>query len=132
MKPLLIIADDNAHMRWLVRMAFREQFEEIIEAADGRELFWHLVHCSTHGRPSNEVVVITDIRMPTYSGLDVLGAYDELGYHPTTIVMTSFPDSQAYAETRRAGGVLVPKPFATAELVRVVGRALGAEGPRGA
>lgn len=119
MTPLLIIADDNAHMRWLVRTTFRGRFDDIVEASDGRELFWHLVRCS-HTRAASEVFVITDIRMPTYSGLDVLATYDDLAYHPRTVVMTSFPDRDAYAVTERAGGVLIPKPFATAELRRVV------------
>jgi DNA-binding NtrC family response regulator len=117
--PLLVIADDNAHMRWLVRTTFRGCFDEIVEAADGRELFWELVRCS-RTRAASEVLVITDIRMPGYSGLDVLSTYDDLGFHPRTVVMTSFPDADAYACTARAGGVLLPKPFATAELRRVV------------
>ena len=119
MTPLLIVADDNAHMRWLVRATFRDHFTDVVEASDGRELFQQLLHASLT-RKDSEVVVITDIRMPAYSGLDILDTYDELGYHPTTIVMTSFPDADAYASAERAGGVLIPKPFATADLRRVV------------
>ncbi len=118
-RPLLIVADDNPAMRWLVRTTFRDCFAEIVEAADGRELFWHLLECS-RTRADADVVVITDIRMPAYTGLDILGTYDELDFHPATIVMTSFPDADARAETERAGGVLLPKPFATAELRRIV------------
>ena len=119
MTPLLIVADDNPHMRWLVRTTFRDRFADIVEAGDGRELFRQLLRATlTH--EDSDVVVITDIRMPAYSGLDILATYDELGYHPTTIVMTSFPDADAYASTEQAGGVLIPKPFATAELRRVV------------
>jgi DNA-binding NtrC family response regulator len=116
---VLVIADDNPAMRWLVRQTFRDQFTEILEANDGRELFWTLVRCS-RTRAASDVVVITDIRMPAYSGLDVLAACDELGYHPPTVVMTSFPDADAYATTARAGVVLLPKPFGTSELRRVV------------
>ena len=116
---LLLIADDNPAMRWLVRRTFRDQFDNIIEASDGRELFWQLVRCA-HTRDASDVVVITDIRMPTYTGLDVLAAYDELGYHPATVVISSFPDADAHASTERAGAQLLPKPFATADLRRVV------------
>ena len=118
----LIVADDNAQMRWLVATTLREKFEHIVEAADGRALFRELVHCS-YTRHEEDVLVITDIRMPTYSGLDILATYDELQFHPVTVVMTAFPDDDAIASTARAGGVLIPKPFATDELVRVVDRA---------
>jgi DNA-binding NtrC family response regulator len=116
---LLVIADDNPAMRWLVRHTCRDRFDEVIEANDGRELFWALVHCSRTRRAA-DVVLVTDIRMPAYSGLEVLAACDELDYHPPTIVMTSFPDADAYASTARAGAVLLPKPFVTADLRRLV------------
>ena len=32
---LLIVADDNAHMRWLVRATFRDRFTDVVEASDG-------------------------------------------------------------------------------------------------
>lgn len=118
----LIIADDSAPMRSLVAATLRDRFEHIIEAEDGRALFRQLVHCS-YTLNEEDVLVVTDIRMPTYSGLDILATYDELQFHPVTVVMTAFPDDDAIASTARAGGVLIPKPFETAELVRVVERA---------
>ena len=118
----LIVADDNAHMRWLVRTTLRDQFDDIVEVADGRELYRQLLHFSMT-REAGDVVVVTDIRMPAYTGLEVLATYDDLGYHPTTIVMTAFPDADAYALAERAGSMLIPKPFATAELCAVVERA---------
>lgn len=118
----LIVADDNAHMRWLVRTTLRDQFDDIVEVADGRELFRQLVHCSMT-RSAKSVVVVTDIRMPAYTGLEVLATYDDLGYHPTTIVMTAFPDADAYAQAERAGSTVIAKPFGTADLCAVVERA---------
>lgn len=120
----LIVADDNAHMRWLVRTTLRDRFDEIIEVADGRALFRQLVHFSMTRR-DRDVVVVTDIRMPAYTGLEVLQTYEELGYHPTTIVMTAYADAEAYAQAARAGSVLISKPFATAELSAAVERVCG-------
>jgi len=116
---LLIVADDNADMRWLVRAALRDRFAEIIEAEDGRRLFWELVKC-TKTRSASEVVVVTDIRMPVYSGLDVLAIYDELDFRPPTVVITSFPSKEVTAAVDRAGARLLAKPFATSELRKAV------------
>lgn len=118
----LIVADDNAHMRWLVRTTLRDRFDEIVEAADGRELFRQLVHYSMTS-PEKDVLVVTDVRMPAYSGLDILATYDELGFHPRTVVMTAFPDAETHERAARAGSPLLAKPFATAELSAVVERA---------
>ena len=117
--PLVIVADDNPYMRWLVRATFRGRFDDVVEAGDGRELFWHLLRAS-RTRAESEVIVIADHRMPVCSGLDVLATFEELGYHPRTVVMTSYPDEQAYASAEHVKGMLLPKPFSTEELRRAV------------
>ncbi|MCX5742021.1 MAG: response regulator [Proteobacteria bacterium] len=116
---VLVVADDSAEMRWFVRTTLQGRFDEVLEARDGGELLANVLAC-VHAHPACEVTVVTDNRMPSYSGLDVIDAYDELGYHPTTIVMTAYPDAVTRAETRRAGGWLIAKPFTTTELREVV------------
>ena len=116
MTKLLIIADDNEAMRGLVRSTLGQRENvEVVEAGDGRTLFWHLVRCSfTHDE--RDVTVITDMCMPIYSGLDVLSACDELGYHPNTIVITAYPSAELSARIAETGARLVAKPFATGAL----------------
>jgi len=115
MRRLLIIADDNEAMRWLVRSMLDANDVEVVEAGDGRALFWQLVRCSfTHAE--NDVTVITDMCMPIYSGLDVIAACDDLGYHPHTFVITAYPSAELSARIERTGARLVAKPFATAML----------------
>lgn len=124
LKPVLIVADDSEAMRWLVRAACRADFDEIREASDGRELFWQLVTCSRE-RPPSEVVVVTDMRMPHYTGLDVMSTYEDLAYHPPTVMMTAFPDAETTAKAARAGAALLAKPFTTAALRRLIERVRG-------
>jgi FixJ family two-component response regulator len=121
-KRLAIIADDHPAMRALVRSVLRGTADEIIEAGDGRALFWELLRCS-YARDAVDVVVITDLCMPVYSGLDVVATFDELGFHPNTIVITSYPDPKVSSAVERAGAVLVPKPFTTSAFRSVVERA---------
>jgi CheY-like chemotaxis protein len=117
-KQILIIADDNEAMRWMVKSACRALFDEIIEARDGRELFWELMRHASDAE--SDVVVVTDVRMPSYSGLDVIAAYEELGYHPPTVVITSYPEDDVRARAAAAGTQLLAKPFTLAALRRVV------------
>lgn len=119
MSRILIVADDSAEMRWLVTSALERQFDEVIQASDGGELLEQLVHCAQE-HAAAEVVVVTDLRMPRYTGLDVIEAYAELAYYPTTVVMTSFPGTDVCARVSQAGAVMLPKPFGARDLRRVI------------
>ena len=77
-RPTLLVADDSAELRRLVRAAVSASYAEIIEAADGRGLFWSLVR-AYYAQPAPaprllNLVVLADVRMPVYDGLEVLEA----------------------------------------------------------
>lgn len=121
MQRRLVIADDSPEMRWLVRAAAGEQFSEIVEAANGRDLLWTLLRGEIKARclPERQVVV-TDMCMPGYDGLDVLEAWRE--QHPThpAILITAFPDDTVRERAEKLGIVMLAKPFSTATLRRVL------------
>jgi|SRR5450432_1379639 len=115
----LIIADDSPEMRALVRNAFAGSRFEVTEAADGRQLFWALErYCASPD--TGELVVIADIRMPVYTGLDVLEAWGSARWPFPFVVITSYPDDETRARVEQRGAVLLPKPFAIADLRRAV------------
>ncbi len=121
-QPRLIIADDSADMRWLVRSTLQPEFPDVLEAADGRQLFSLLLRTSLAAGSSEPaaLVLIVDVRMPVYDGLEVLDAWQDDEPHIPVIVITSFPDDAVCAEVERLGAILLPKPFSRATLRRVV------------
>ena len=114
----LVIADDSAEMRWLVRSAVGGDFHEVVEAADGRQLLWTLLRSSfVAGHAEHEdLVVITDLRMPGYDGLEVLDAWRELERRVPTILITAFPSDTVRARAKELGIAVLAKPFSTAAL----------------
>jgi len=121
----LIIADDSAEMRAIVRAALRAEFPDAIEVEDGRQLFSALLRANlvSGAAPPPELVLVVDVRMPVYSGLEVLDAWREADHPIPVVVITSFPDDAVRGEVARLGAVLLPKPFSRATLQRVVGAA---------
>ncbi|HSD87459.1 MAG TPA: response regulator [Kofleriaceae bacterium] len=115
----LVIADDSPAMRWMVRSAVGAQFDEIVEASNGRELFWLLLHDS-FASMQRDLVVITDLVMPTYTGLDVLDAWDELEPRIPTILITAFPTETVRSRAEKLGVGLLAKPFTTMALRRAL------------
>ncbi|HET9992780.1 MAG TPA: response regulator [Kofleriaceae bacterium] len=118
---MLVIADDDADMRALVRDVLRSEFPEAIEVADGRQLFWQLMRSSFGvAGTSRDLVIVTDLRMPTYSGLDVLDAWHDPATASPMVVITAFPDDTARQRARRLDAALLAKPFSRAQLREAV------------
>lgn len=114
----LVIADDSAEMRWFVRSAIGREFGEVVEAADGRELFWTLLRSQFAAKQldQRDLVIITDLYMPAYDGLDVLDAWGDLEPRVPTILITAFPSEAVRQRAKALGIALLPKPFSTTAL----------------
>lgn len=116
--PLLLIADDDPDMRSLVRATLSAEFHDVVEIASGRDLFWHLLRMSFSElqRPARPLVVVVDVRMPGYTGLEVVDAWQNDERDIPFVVITSFPDDAVREQVAQLGATLVPKPFTRAAL----------------
>lgn len=122
----LIIADDDQDMRWLVRAILGARFAEIVEAGDGRELIWHLMR-SRRGRTATGqpgLVVVADVRMPVYDGLQVLAAWQDGEPRVPLVVITSFPDEETRERAAQLAAVFLAKPFTRASMTDAVVQAI--------
>lgn len=123
--PTLVIADDDPDMRALVREVLRSEFPEAIEVADGRQLFWHLMRSSFGVAGTNrDIVIVTDLKMPTYSGLEVLDAWHDPAAATPMVVITAFPDHAARKRASKLDAMLLAKPFSRAQLREAVREAV--------
>ena len=123
-RPTLVVADDSAEMRALVRSTLWRDYPDVIEAADGRQLFWHLLRSSfVPVGAAPPLIVIVDVCMPAYNGLDVLDAWTDGSTALPVVVITSFPDLRVRMRVSELGGILLPKPFSRTGLREAVQRA---------
>ncbi|MGI8907722.1 MAG: sigma-54-dependent transcriptional regulator [Candidatus Sumerlaeaceae bacterium] len=78
-----------------------------------------------HLRKTPPDLVITDMRMPELTGLDVLREAKAANSHTNVIVMTAYSSVETAVEAMRAGAFdYITKPFKTDELVLSVGKAV--------
>lgn len=113
----LLVVDDAAFMRMLLKKALVAAGHEVIEAADGEEA---LVAYETH-RPD---LVTMDITMPGPDGVSVMKTLRER--HPDArFVMCSAMGQQAMViEALSQGAVdFIVKPFQPARLLEAVAKA---------
>jgi CheY-like chemotaxis protein len=117
----VLIADDEPHLRQLVRVTIASNQYEVLEAEDGDEA-WALIQ---QHRPA---LVILDVKMPGRDGLEltraIKAARDLAGIH--VILLTAYGQDAAVQAGHEAGADLfLTKPFSPLQLLTAVERALG-------
>ena len=119
----MLLADDDEAMRDLVATGLRRAGFEVTEAANGSALLAFVRALGPPGSGEAPDVVISDIRMPGASGLEVVQALRAAGWTIPVILITGFGDAETHADAIRLGAtVLLDKPFELSHLVHLVGR----------
>jgi DNA-binding NtrC family response regulator len=114
LRPLrVLLAEDDSEMRRLMVVILRRNNCEVIEAKSGSQL-WELIDHGALGTPSEPQVdlIISDVRMPGMSGLEVLSSLRSQHDVTPMILITAFGDTDTHAEAYRLGALAVfNKPF---------------------
>ena len=115
-----IVAEDDAAMRELVVTTLRLEGFEVLEAPDGLALLDRIgqVVGEREGGKDAISIIVSDVRMPDMTGLDILAALRMAGWDTPVVLMTAFGDEATHTEAAQAGGVIVlDKPFSMRELL---------------
>jgi DNA-binding response OmpR family regulator len=123
----VLIAEDDDEMRRLVAEALRKDGYEVLEAADAQQLLAELVRSDlwTGNRRGAIDLILTDIRMPGCSGLDIMEILREAEWQTPMILMTAFGDRETRSRAEGLGAVLLDKPFRIDVLLATVKASLG-------
>ena len=115
----ILIVDDEPKMRALLAMALSGEGLDTVEAGSGEAAL------EAFGRGDAFDVMVTDVRMPGISGLDLVK--QAKAAHPALecIVMTAHADAGTGVEAMRNGALeYVTKPFEMDEMVLLIRSAL--------
>ncbi len=117
MKPVWIIDDDRS-IRWVLEKALEREAILYKSFASADEALAEL----KHDMPQ---IVISDIRMPGMSGLDLLQNLRERFPNLPVIIMTAYSDLESAVSSFQGGAFeYLPKPFDIDHAVDLVRRAL--------
>jgi two-component system nitrogen regulation response regulator GlnG len=112
------VIDDDRSIRWVLEKAL-EQADLTVKTFDAAH---GIVELLDRARPD---VIVTDIRMPGISGLDLLAAIHDKAPEIPVIIMTAHTDLDSAVASYRGGAFeYLPKPFDVDEAVRLVRRAI--------
>jgi len=117
----VVVAEDDADMRELLVVALRRDGYEVAEAKDGSQLLLWLEEICLRGPEAvTPDLIVSDIRMPGHSGLELLAAMREADIGLPVVLITAFSDAATRERATRAGAVLLDKPLDLDDLRRVV------------
>lgn len=109
----VLLAEDDEELRELLASMLARDGYEVIQVADGTGLLNYLssVHIREgHADPVD--LIVTDIQMPGWTGLQVLQSIRERDWATPVILITGFGNSEVHREASRLGATaFFDKPF---------------------
>ena len=119
--PRVLLAEDDGEFRKLLAGILRKNGFDVIEAKDGADLIATIEALSTEPSAAQPDVIVSDIRMPGYTGLDVLWGLRKGNCAIPVILMTAFGTDETRVEALRLGAdTIISKPLNPETLVTMV------------
>ncbi len=117
-RPSILIADDDDSLRRVLEFQLRESGYDVLSAPDGLS--------ALNIFTEREVAcLITDLRMPGLSGLELLRRTSAINSETPVIVITAYGDVETAVEAMRAGAFdYIAKPFNRDQILLTVEKAL--------
>lgn len=117
----ILLGEDDDQMRTLLAAELHREGYEVVECRNGVQLLDKLYSFLLPQGREDYHLIISDIRMPGLTGLEILsGLADRPGF-PPTILITAFGDDETHAEAERYHVVaFFDKPFDIEDLLATV------------
>ncbi len=130
--PKILLAEDDYEMRRMLAFRLRKAKYEVIECRDGYQLLDHMGNPVFEGQPDDFDIIISDIKMPGITGLEVLeGIYQSEWFTPM-ILITAFGDKETHAKAEALGAAaFFDKPFDIEKLLQKIKDILVLDSPKG-
>ena len=118
-KEHILVVDDEQNMRNTLAFILETASYQVTTAAEGRAALEQILAARESDRPVD--LLITDIRLPGLTGLQLIDELNYLKIKIPVLVITAYGDRALLLELMRTGcGDYLDKPFDYKELVRRV------------
>src|SRR5256885_3226603 len=109
-KVRILVVDDEPSMREMLRIVLRRDGYEVLIAENGRDAIEQL-------RKAPVDLLLSDIKMPDITGVEVLRAAKDINHDIVAFMMTAYASTSTAVEAMRLGAVdYFTKPFSMDEL----------------
>ena len=128
-KGRVLVIDDEAEVRKIVRLALEKNGYDVVEAEDGEKAIEAI---RSGDNPLLTDVIISDVRMPKINGVEAVAFFREQFPSVPIIVLTGYPDMQLATSFIKQGVMeYLVKPVEKEKLVETVEKAIASRGSTG-
>lgn len=118
----VLIVDDEANIRKIIRMALTKTGYDVVEAPDGEKAIEVL---GADDNPLMVDLILCDLRMPYFNGMETIAYFRSRYPAVPVIVLTGYPDDRIAATLLRQGVAdYLVKPVPKVELLASVAAAM--------
>ena len=111
-KPSILLAEDDQEMRAMLKRLLQDKGYDVETCVDGFELIQHFGSFSQQNLPKQFDLVVSDIRMPGFTGMEILDYVHETGGFPPIMLITAFGDQKTHDRAHNLGvAAIMDKPF---------------------
>ena len=121
-KPGVCVIEDDEDLREAIETALRDEGYRVLGLEDGTKIIGGKSRFVVGFGPMATVdVLVTDQRMPTVSGLEVLSHVRRTDWTKHVILMSAYVDDELLVEAYRLGvAAILAKPFSVERLIEAV------------
>jgi CheY-like chemotaxis protein len=124
----ILVAEDDFEMRRVVADALRDDGHEVVELADGGRFLVDIAARLKAGTDADSAdLIVSDIRMPVCTGLQILEVLRQARWRTPVILMTAFGDDATRRQAESLTAILFDKPFDLDDLRTAVANLLPRE-----
>ena len=123
--PRILLAEDDDEMRDLLVTALKKEGFKVTGCCDAIDLVNVLEGYIAHRAPLEYDLIVSDIRMPWLTGLEMLKEFKTHVGFPPVILITAFGDDATHKKAQALGATaLLDKPFEMSRLIRIIRESL--------
>jgi CheY-like chemotaxis protein len=124
----ILLAEDDDEMRAMLSQALRREGHLITECRNGVQLLLHLAPLLEPAGHVEFDLIISDIRMPGLTGMEILEGLARRDNRPCppVVLITAFGSRETHKAAKRCGvAAIIDKPFEIEDLLGVINKVLG-------
>jgi CheY-like chemotaxis protein len=117
---VVLLAENDLEMRLVLSKALQKEGCSVIECKDGIDLYTRLSPLLKGDYDMEYDLIITDIRMPVITGMEIIEDLSDIKNSPPVIIITSSGDIFTRERAQRLGASALDKQLNVEHLTKVV------------